>query len=352
MNCVQCTSTGPVPQGRLGYHEGMTSSSKPLNLDSLLKIRNWVNKQTGFHHDNSALINWLELDGNEQWKATFSRVLSRDIARSGTPADLRHLYDLGYDLAATCTHQVDGNALHSACQYGKTENALMLMTLGLRPEKRVYANGPSAIDEALMNGHFNLYRKLWRCSPPMVEQDRQLLLSAALSMKTRTPAQSRDGAKLRCLKVVLKEHGPFDPALLTEGLVVAARQGWRRTFDALVEAGADFQARTLLSRQHLHGEGNPLLDLFTQIPPAQWPSTLRHYAAHTQAFYPDPEVLTEPRYRLLDIDAIQQSRLAMQKSVASSEVEFELNAIRASRLESHLEETLTPVNVVKQRLRM
>lgn len=336
----------------MGYDEGMTSSSKPLDLNSLIKIRNWVNKQTGLYHDNTALINWLEQDGHQQWKDTFSRVLLRDIARSGTPEELRQLHGLGYDLSQTCTYQVDGNALHSACQYGKTENALTLMMLGLRPETRIYANGPSAIDEALMNGHFNLYRQLWKCSPPMSNHDRQMLLSAALSIKTRTPTQSCDGAKLRCLKVVLKEHGPFDQSVLTEGLVMAARQGWRTTFDALVKAGADFEARIPVTRQHIHGEANPLLELFLQISPADWPSTLRRYAAHTQAFYPEPEVLTSPSYRLLDIDAVQQSRLKMQTSVARPEVEFELNAIRAHRLQSHLEETLTPVTVVKQRLRM
>lgn len=150
-------------------------ASKTIKLDTFSKLKRWVEKHQGQGVTLDGVLNWLEHDPHGiPLKSSVAHVLVRDLASKGTPEDLEELQARGYDLRAKCTHQVDGNALHSAAQHNKKANALALIAMGLDPGQRLYANGPSALDEALINGHLSLFEALRPHGPVQENAPRQL----------------------------------------------------------------------------------------------------------------------------------------------------------------------------------
>lgn len=313
-------------------------ASKTVQLDSLPKLKKWVEKHRGHTCTLDDVLDWLEHDPHGiPLKSSVAHVLVRDLASKGTPEDLEELQARGYDLRAKCTYQVDGNALHSAAQHNKKANALALIAMGLDPGQRLYANGPSALDEALINGHLSLFEVLRPHGPTTFsEQDREAFLSAALSKKTRRDSWSQDERKDRTLDFVLRFFGPYTPTQLNQALAVSAQQGFEQCFDTLVRAGAEPHAPCALLSRDFHAHGNLLLELLSRVAPGRWEPILRRYGEHDEWFFPPPPVSDTP-VEAADVAWLHERISRHHPSVLHPGIREAIASIRAKWREKHLE---------------
>ena len=316
-------------------------ASKTIKLDTFSKLKRWVEKHQGQGVTLDGILNWLEHDPHGiPLKSSVAHVLVRDLASKGTPEDLEELQARGYDLRAKCTHQVDGNALHSAAQHNKKANALALIAMGLDPGQRLYANGPSALDEALINGHLSLFEALRPHGPKTFsEQDREAFLSAALSRKTRQDSWGQDEQKDRTLDFVLRFFGPYTPTQLNQALAVSAQQGFEQCFDTLVRAGAQPQTPCALLNRDFHAHGNLLLELLSRVAPGRWEPILKRYGEHDEWFFPPPPV-SEPPVEAADVAWLHERVSRHRPSVLHPGIREAIASIRAQWREKHLEGSL------------
>lgn len=327
----------------------MAKTHATRNLDSLPKLKRWLGKAWGMEASIADVLGWLEHDEQGRaLKSSLTIMMVRDVARLGTPADLKAMVDMEYDLSQTCTYQVDGGALHVAAQYGKHANASALMECGLTPQSRVYSLGPSALDEALTNGHLGLFEKLLEHAQDITQEDRNLWLLAAVSIKTRQGKQSTDAPKNKTVRYVLKNHGPFSQEVL-DGVLAnhVAPQGWLETFKTLVDAGANPAAPSVLVIGN--AVGSSLLMLFSKLAPALWPRALNLFADRLDILYPPR---AEEGSQALDIQGVFEQRCLKRTSMATGEIPALLDGLAARRRAQTLGDTWQPVALPARARRM
>ena len=316
-------------------------AQKTVNLDTLTKLRRWVGRSLGHTVSLYEVLQWLEEhpDGMSL-KSSVAHVVIRDTSAGGTPEELRKLHELGYDLAAKCTHQVDGNALHAAVQFGKKANALALLEMGLDPRQRLYPTGPSALDEAIINGHLKLFQVLRsKSSGETTDQDRESFLKSALSRKTRKKSWDADKLKNDVLAFVLEHFGPFNPEQLNQALAMAAQQGKEKCFATLVEAGADPSIPCVLIHSQYHGRGNLMLELLSRVAPARWVPILAQHG-HNEAWFFPASSASETPLTAANLVWLHEQVSRNRPSVLHPEIEESIGAIQARARQKGLNQVL------------
>lgn len=275
-------------------------------------------------------------------------LILRDRARHGVPQDFLVLQELGYDLTKKCTPQMDGTVLHAAAQYGKHRNCMALIEMGLDPSHRVHPQGPSAMDEALINLHFTLFERLLKRSGPISESDKKHWLAAALSKKVRKLADGNDHPRTRCLKYVLEKFTP-DQQTLDEALVIAAGWGWPKAFTVLTKTGAQPQEMTLTNPL---GKGNTQLLLFSKSKLDDWGYVLRNTPSNLDLLFPKETPGDQGELKQMTLQVIYQ-HLAQKSPRAFPELDQHLSLLesqhRQAQLQTTLPEPMTPSKGKKPR---
>ena len=326
--------------------------TKTIRLDSLRKIQTWIGKQTGLETSISEAIEWLEKPENEGLKKGLALFVIRDTARFGTPVDLHRLAELGYDLKVSCTPQTDGNALHTACQYNKQGNALALIALGLRPQERAYATGPSAIEEAINNRHFKLVDKMLKHAPTPSEEQRVGFLKAALSATARNSSDNNDKPRSVAVEKVLERFGPFPQDVLDGALCRAASRGWYQAFEVLRKAGANPATPLSLIITECFGPTTACGVLFAKCSPVYWGRLIRKHAHIPEALF--PSWASDAPQGVLDVDVIlEKTKAKASRNLSNQEGSLEaLQEIKATLQAERLTKAWEPPAVSKPRPRM
>ena len=258
-----------------------------INLDKLPKLQRWAGKQTGEKMSIGQVLEWLETDAAGDLKTQLHPMIVRDTVRLGSVDNLLQIQALGYDLTKTCSYQVDGNALHVAAQYNRQAQAMALVKMGLSPTQRIHKGGPSALDEALINGYLPLFEKLMEAVAHVDDTMKHGFLAAARSGKVHAPGNNHDAMKKKVFEYVLDRFGPYPQPMLDEAMHTAARESWLLTFQLLLEKGADPTKEVPFIRSWGHGNTTLLGTLFAHAHPKRWPDLIDWHGHLTQALFPD-----------------------------------------------------------------
>lgn len=260
---------------------------RTVKLDSIGKLQRWASQQVGQKLSIAQLLEWLEDD--PYLKLSLSTMIVRDTVRLGAVSDVKKLDALGYDLEEKCAYQVDGNALHVAAQNNRQAHAQVLVDLGLSVKHRCFPAGPSALDEALTNGHMKLFGKLLAHAGPVDQAMKEGFFAAVMSSKVHAKPKSIDLMKKQTLLHVVEQFGAPPAAALSQGLHLAADHCWPSTFEALVGLGADPSLTGSFSAAWGAGKTTLLLALFSRAHPNRWEALLDRFASHASALFPSSQ---------------------------------------------------------------